>query len=54
MFVLYVLSHFCTLVTFIDRLNLANARIQGLEIPLNMRGHGYNVAAMVLLIDRLG
>lgn len=40
---LYVLS-------FLDRINIGNARIQGLEKDLNMRGQDYNIALMVFFI----
>ena len=40
---LYVLS-------FLDRINIGNARIQGLEKDLNMSGQDYNVALMVFFI----
>ena len=34
------------LISFVDRSNIANARIQGLEKSLHMnpKGHGYNIA----------
>lgn len=38
------------MVAFIDRVNLGNARIQGLEKDLGMSGHDYNVAAMIFFI----
>lgn len=40
---LYVLS-------FLDRINIGNARIQGLEKDLNMSGQDYNIALMVFFI----
>lgn len=41
--ILYVLS-------FLDRINIANARIQGLESDLDMSGQDYNIALMVFFI----
>lgn len=38
------------LLAFIDRVNIGNARIQGLEEDLNMKGHDYNVALFVFFI----
>ena len=35
---------------FIDRINIGNARIQGLEKDLKMRGSDYNVALCVFFI----
>lgn len=40
---LYVLS-------FLDRINIGNARIQGLETDLDMSGQDYNIALMVFFI----
>lgn len=40
---LYVLS-------FLDRINIGNARIQGLEKDLDMNGQDYNIALMVFFI----
>lgn len=40
---LYVLS-------FLDRINIGNARIQGLEKDLNMSGQDYNIALMVFFV----
>ena len=40
---LYVLS-------FLDRINIGNARIQGLETDLNMSGQDYNIALLVFFI----
>lgn len=34
------------LCAFIDRINIGNARIQGLEKDLKMKGHDYNVALL--------
>lgn len=41
--VLFVLS-------FLDRINIGNARIQGLEKDLHMKGNDYNVALLVFFI----
>lgn len=38
------------LFAFIDRINIGNARLQGLEEDLNMAGHQYNVALFVFFI----
>ncbi|KAI4134025.1 MAG: hypothetical protein LQ347_001865 [Umbilicaria vellea] len=38
------------LLAFIDRVNIGNARIQGLEEDLKMKGHDYNVALFVFFI----
>ena len=35
---------------FIDRINIGNARLQGLEKDLKMKGHDYNVALFVFFI----
>lgn len=35
---------------FIDRVNIGNARIQGMEADLRMHGTDYNVALLVLFI----
>lgn len=34
----------------LDRVNIGNAKIQGLEEDLHMKGHDYNVALFVLFI----
>jgi hypothetical protein len=38
------------LVMFLDRTNIANARIEGLEAGLNMPSNGYNVALSIFYI----
>lgn len=38
------------LITFLDRTNIANARIQGLEKGLNMPANGYNTSLWVFYI----
>lgn len=38
------------LLAFIDRVNIGNARIQGLEEDLKMKGQDYNVALFVFFI----
>ena len=38
------------LVAFIDRINIGNARIQGLEEDLHMTGNNYNVALLVFFV----
>lgn len=44
--VLYVLL----LLSFLDRVNIGNARIQGLEKDLNMKGNDFNIALFVFFI----
>jgi hypothetical protein len=41
---------FLLLCAFIDRINIGNARIQGLERDLNMKGHDFNIALFVFFI----
>ena len=38
------------LLAFVDRINIGNARIQGLEEDLGMQGSDYNVALFVFFI----
>jgi hypothetical protein len=38
------------MVMFLDRTNIANARIEGLEAGLNMPSNGYNVALSVFYV----
>lgn len=38
------------ILTFLDRINIGNARIQGLEKDLNMKGHDFNIALLVFFI----
>lgn len=38
------------LLAFLDRINIGNARLQGLEKDLNMAGHDYNIALFVFFI----
>ena len=37
-------------LAFIDRINIGNARLQGLEKDLNMKGQDYNIALFVFFI----
>lgn len=37
-------------LAFLDRINIGNARLQGLEKDLKMKGHDYNVALLVFFI----
>ena len=37
-------------LAFIDRINIGNARLQGLEKDLGMGGHDYNIALLVFFI----
>ena len=41
---------FLYVLAFVDRINIGNARIQGLEKDLNMRGQDYNIALFVFFI----
>lgn len=38
------------MLAFLDRINIGNARIQGLEMDLHMSGSDYNVALFVFFI----
>lgn len=38
------------MLAFIDRINIGNARIQGLEKDLGMKGNEYNIALFVFFI----
>ena len=38
------------MLAFIDRINIGNARIQGLEKDLHMKGHDYNIALFIFFI----
>ena len=37
-------------LSFIDRINIGNARLQGLEMDLKMKGQDYNVALFIFFI----
>ncbi len=37
-------------LAFIDRINIGNARLQGLEKDLHMRGNDYNIALFIFFI----
>ena len=39
------------MLAFVDRINIGNARIQGLEADLHMKGDDYNVALFVFFIS---
>ena len=41
---------FLYMLAFVDRINIGNARIQGLEKDLHMKGHDFNVALMIFFI----
>lgn len=41
---------FLFLLAFLDRINIGNARLQGLEKDLNMTGHDYNIALFIFFI----
>lgn len=49
---LYLMPMLCVLlmVAFLDRTNIGNARIQGLEADLDMKGADYNIALFVFFI----
>ena len=49
LYIIPVLSLLYSLA-FIDRINIGNARLQGLEKDLKMKGHNYNVALFVFFI----
>ena len=38
------------LFNFVDRINIGNAKIQGLEKDLHMEGHDYNIALFMFFI----
>ena len=38
------------MLAFIDRINIGNARIQGLEKDLHMKGNDYNIALLVFFV----
>jgi hypothetical protein len=44
--VLFILLCF----SFLDRVNIGNARLQGLEADLNMKGSEYNVALLIFFV----
>ncbi|KAK2865134.1 hypothetical protein FQN49_003882 [Arthroderma sp. PD_2] len=41
---------FLFLLAFLDRINIGNARLQGLEADLNMDGRDYNIALLIFFI----
>jgi hypothetical protein len=41
---------FLFLLAFLDRINIGNARLQGLEKDLGMKGHDYNIALFIFFI----
>lgn len=41
---------FLYMLAFLDRINIGNARIQGLERDLNMKGQDFNIALCVFFI----
>jgi hypothetical protein len=41
---------FLFLLAFLDRINIGNARLQGLEKDLDMAGHDYNIALFIFFI----
>lgn len=38
------------LLAFLDRINIGNARLQGLEADLDMKGRDYNIALLIFFI----
>jgi hypothetical protein len=49
---LYLMPMLCSLliVAFLDRTSIGNARIQGLEADLNMKGNDYNIALFIFFV----
>lgn len=41
---------FLFLLAFLDRINIGNARLQGLEKDLNMTGRDYSIALLIFFI----
>ena len=41
---------FLYMLAFIDRINIGNARIQGLEKDLHMEGHDFNIALLIFFV----
>jgi fucose permease len=41
---------FLFLLAFLDRINIGNARLQGLEKDLHMKNHDYNLALFIFFI----
>jgi hypothetical protein len=41
---------FLFMLAFLDRINIGNARLQGLEKDLGMEGHDYNIALFIFFI----
>lgn len=42
-----------SIITFIDRINIGNARIQGLEADLGLTGIQYNIALFIFFVRSL-
>lgn len=42
---------FLYLLSFLDRTNIGNARLAGLEADLGMKGHDYNIALSVFFVS---
>lgn len=40
-----------SIITFIDRINIGNARIQGLEADLGLTGVDYNIALFIFFVQ---
>ena len=40
-----------SIITFIDRINIGNARIQGLEADLGLTGIKYNIALFIFFVS---
>lgn len=38
------------MLSYLDRINIGNARIEGLERDLGMRGNDYNIAVQVFFV----
>lgn len=52
-FVLVPMLCLLLIVAFLDRTNIGNARIQGLEADLGMKGTDYNIALFVFFVPYL-
>jgi len=41
------------MLAFLDRINIGNAKIQGLTKELNMKGHDYSIALLIFFVPYL-
>jgi hypothetical protein len=44
---------FIYLLSFLDRTNVGNARLAGLEADLNMAGHDYNTTLTIFFVSAM-